>query len=635
VSLIPEFLPFNDTTICTGSRLEINLLLNVRLPKTTEFIDSLYYDYDDFEGGSGSSDDWSERNGVDPQVVSNTSYKGNHSLYFNNGWGRNFEFQTEFGQPYGGYFSADYPFMSMAYKIPSGSFTTMLVHIAGIGWRGIAFTQGEQLGCYGPKVGSWNVNDTLVRNNQWHFKTINLHDQLQQSLGSGNYKIESIIFHDACTNTGTQGEMWIDEFMITRYKPNYYTSVSWSNGDTTSTITVSPTQTTTYYVTASNGIHSCTDSVTVNVLPNPLNPNLFASDTLFHCGDSLVINAGAGFDRYEWSTSDTTHTNTVRGTGWYRCRVFDGLCSVEDSVFVSLNSYRIAQDDTAICIGTAIVLGTVSSVVGSTTNLIIPEGSVYQADSVRTILSNQAVTGSRTIEVVQSTDFRIGDLLCITTSQVNSISDSNLAGAYEIRRILGINGQILTIEAPLEHSYPLPQNAVTQVIRVPEFNEVWVEGTLTCKEWDGTTGGILLVRANKITVSNNGRITADAKGFRGGQEVSGWGGGYQGEGPYGVGGRNYEPNGTGGGGGNAEWCHSGQGGGGGGYSNVGGNGIVHCYSCGGGWWFPSGCGASGFGGQVLSNHMGRMLMGSGGGSGGIDGDNPDGGGWGGRGGGVV
>ena len=356
VSLIPEFLPFNDTTICTGSRLEINLMSYCYYPKTTEFIDSLYYDYDDFEGGSGSSDDWSERNGVDPQVVSNTSYKGNHSLYFNNGWGRNFEFQTEFGQPYGGYFSADYPFMSMAYKIPSGSFTTMLVHIAGIGWRGIAFTQGEQLGCYGPKVGSWNVNDTLVRNNQWHFKTINLHDQLQQSLGSGNYKIESIIFHDACTNTGTQGEMWIDEFMITRYKPNYYTSVSWSNGDTTSTITVSPTQTTTYYVTASNGIHSCTDSVTVNVLPNPLNPNLFASDTLFHCGDSLVINAGAGFDRYEWSTSDTTQTKSVRYTGWYRCRVYSGLCTVEDSVFVSIIPELIQFNDTSVCSGSQIEL---------------------------------------------------------------------------------------------------------------------------------------------------------------------------------------------------------------------------------------------------------------------------------------
>ncbi|MFM8514622.1 MAG: hypothetical protein ACKOBI_12935, partial [Bacteroidota bacterium] len=81
--------------------------------------------------------------------------------------------------------------------------------------------------------------------------------------------------------------------------------VTWSTGDTTSSITVSPTQTTTYYVTVSNGIHSCVDSVTVNVIANSISPNLFAADSLFHCGDSLVIDAGTGYSRYVWSSGDT------------------------------------------------------------------------------------------------------------------------------------------------------------------------------------------------------------------------------------------------------------------------------------------------------------------------------------------
>ncbi|MFM8839199.1 MAG: hypothetical protein ACKOHH_11300, partial [Bacteroidota bacterium] len=42
------------------------------------------------------------------------------------------------------------------------------------------------------------------------------------------------------------------------------------------------------------------DSVTVNVIPNPMNPNLFAVDSLFHCGDSLVLDAATGYSRYEW-----------------------------------------------------------------------------------------------------------------------------------------------------------------------------------------------------------------------------------------------------------------------------------------------------------------------------------------------
>ncbi|MDA8670501.1 LamG domain-containing protein, partial [Flavobacteriales bacterium] len=41
-------------------------------------------------------------------------------------------------------------------------------------------------------------------------------------------------------------------------------SYAWSNGESNETILVAPTQTTTYYVTASNSINSCQDSVTVN-----------------------------------------------------------------------------------------------------------------------------------------------------------------------------------------------------------------------------------------------------------------------------------------------------------------------------------------------------------------------------------
>ena len=46
---------------------------------------------------------------------------------------------------------------------------------------------------------------------------------------------------------------------------NNTNSFIWSTGDTTATINVSPTQTTTYYCTVSNGISSCTDSVVVRV----------------------------------------------------------------------------------------------------------------------------------------------------------------------------------------------------------------------------------------------------------------------------------------------------------------------------------------------------------------------------------
>ncbi|MFM8978151.1 MAG: cohesin domain-containing protein, partial [Bacteroidota bacterium] len=62
------------------------------------------------------------------------------------------------------------------------------------------------------------------------------------------------------------------------------TSVTWSTGDTTSSITVLPTQTTTYYATISNGIHSCVDSVTVRVTPK-----VFVPDMAVCQGDTINV----------------------------------------------------------------------------------------------------------------------------------------------------------------------------------------------------------------------------------------------------------------------------------------------------------------------------------------------------------
>ena len=66
-------------------------------------------------------------------------------------------------------------------------------------------------------------------------------------------------------------------------------SYTWSNGETTETIHVAPTQTTTYYVTASNGISSCQDSVTVNVLPtSALAIDTAVCDSMFFAGNNIA-----------------------------------------------------------------------------------------------------------------------------------------------------------------------------------------------------------------------------------------------------------------------------------------------------------------------------------------------------------
>jgi hypothetical protein len=133
----------------------------------------------------------------------------------------------------------------------------------------------------------------------------------------------------------------------------------WSTGATTASINVSPTQTTTYYVTVSNGITSCTDSVTVTVAN--LNSQLFSQDTLPVCGTSTTLDAGSGYSSYNWNTGATTQSISVASTGWYTCAVNQGTCTATDSVFVSLVDAEIVQNDTTVCAGTTVQLSINSS----------------------------------------------------------------------------------------------------------------------------------------------------------------------------------------------------------------------------------------------------------------------------------
>ena len=81
---------------------------------------------------------------------------------------------------------------------------------------------------------------------------------------------------------------------------------TWSTGETASSIWVSPSQTTTYSVTVDDGNGSCTDDVTITVNDPQVN---LGPDTLGLCaGDSILLDAGAGYNYYDWSTGDNTQS---------------------------------------------------------------------------------------------------------------------------------------------------------------------------------------------------------------------------------------------------------------------------------------------------------------------------------------
>jgi large repetitive protein len=112
----------------------------------------------------------------------------------------------------------------------------------------------------------------------------------------------------------------------------------WSNGATTRNITASLSGT--YAVSVSDAI-GCIDTGTIiiNALPGPI-PTIIANGSTTLCaGESVGLDAGAGFNTYLWSTGATTQTINATTDGLHTVTVSDALaCLGTDDISVTVGS---------------------------------------------------------------------------------------------------------------------------------------------------------------------------------------------------------------------------------------------------------------------------------------------------------
>ncbi|WP_369972254.1 T9SS type A sorting domain-containing protein [Psychroserpens sp. XS_ASV72] len=138
------------------------------------------------------------------------------------------------------------------------------------------------------------------------------------------------------------------------------TAYVWNTGETTASIEVNPTQTTTYTVTVFDitGTLSDTDDVivTVNELPN----TNAGSDVAITEGESVTLTA-TGADSYEWSTGETTSAISVspNTTTTYTVTGFSNGCESTDAVVVTVETETVVANagaDVEICSGAMVTL---------------------------------------------------------------------------------------------------------------------------------------------------------------------------------------------------------------------------------------------------------------------------------------
>lgn len=210
---------------------------------------------------------------------------------------------------------------------------------------------------------------------------------------------------------------------------------SWSSGQTTAAATFNTAGT--YYVTATDG--SCSKTDTLTVIQNQSPAVNLGNDTCVTTGHTVTLNAGTGFSSYLWSTGASTQTITANLPGTYWVRVSNGNCTGSDTIRISTGASVNLGRDTCINSGGSYLLtagnGTGSYLwnTGATTDtlrvttagtysVLVSQGGCTASDTVVIGSCNHTIPGCKPVAY-----FRV---LNVSIANTVTFKDSSLRGKY-------------------------------------------------------------------------------------------------------------------------------------------------------------------------------------------------------------
>lgn len=146
-------------------------------------------------------------------------------------------------------------------------------------------------------------------------------------------------------------------------QPDYV--YSWSTGATTETLEVSGEMTDSLIsleVSYEAGGCSDADTTSVSLQPAPQDINL-GNDTSICEGDSILLDAGSGFESYLWEpTGDTTQTIYAKKQASYRVTGIDSNgCESSDTIFVMVSTTDVELGGPYVACGSKILEDTTTS----------------------------------------------------------------------------------------------------------------------------------------------------------------------------------------------------------------------------------------------------------------------------------
>jgi hypothetical protein len=271
----------------------------------------------------------------------------------------------------------------------------------------------------------------------------------------------------------------------------------WNTGETTASITVSPTNTTTYTVTAfdSTGTVSDTDDIIITVIDNPI---ANAGNDVEICQGSSVTLTASGGSNYIWNTGETTQSITVspNTSTIYSVEVIENNCSSIDEVLVTVNA--LPNIDAGI---------DVSIVEGETTTLTASGAETYVWSTGETTTSiNVNPTSTTTYSV---TGFSNG---CEATDEVTVVVETESVIANAGADVSICEGESTILTASGGATYVWSTGETTSSIEVnPNVTTTY---SVTVFNSLGTSSDIddVIVTVNTIPVANAGNDTELCQG---------------------------------------------------------------------------------------------------------------------------
>ena len=207
---------------------------------------------------------------------------------------------------------------------------------------------------------------------------------------------------------------------------------NWSNSMNLATITVTPTNTTSYTVTGYSG--GCTGTATVSVTVHPLPTVIASANPSSICYNEVTTLTASGANNYSWSHSlgtgsnvtvapTTNTTYTVTGTNIYNCSNTASVSIVVNpipTVNITASSTTLCQGDETILTATGAESYSWSHGLGTNNIITVSPSSTTTYTVVGTNTAGCSATASIAITVNPNADATINpiDPLCDNQGQI-------------------------------------------------------------------------------------------------------------------------------------------------------------------------------------------------------------------------